>query len=793
MGQKFPNNKLFKQAYKLFNEERFEEALPLFLKLDTTLLKNNFYVKYYIGACYLNTKYDKKKAVPYLDYALKNRKEWMPKAVFLDLAKLYHLTYKFDKSEEMIDNFLGLANSKEDSSNIQYALLLKKIDERAKKYYNDSLNYFTYKIRYPISTDKCSEHNAYTTADGQLLFFTRTYLYKDSLILKDSVSKIFFAIKNDTVWNTPVAIKFDSLPNKDIELVGCSWNGQYLFLKIGKGNNSDIYYAKISGKKCDSLVKFPEGINSQFYEGGISFLPEKDIYYFSSNRPGGYGGKDIYKIVRNKDGSWGNPVNMGPTINSSYDEDYPFINPLGKVLYFTTNNPNITIGGYDIMRSEYSETNNSWSVPENMGYPINSTANDINLTTNAEGNTAYFSSTTNSNKGLYDLYYSEIESDIPYTMIKGFIYRKDTHKPISCKIKVYDVQNQKIVKYVYNPNPKTGRYLMILPPNKDYLMVVEAEGFKPYMLEIHVPHQSYFYELYQEILLEPITLLSEKNNIGEKIKVHNIFYDTKRFFTEDTSELGNIAKTKNYDVLINTVYDIVNLTDSAGLYYVNSLYSDKKQQKKMSAYEKNIKYNRLLNLVTKAIENTDTVLLSKIEENTAHKDIRETEYYYPENNKNDTSFLKKVIIGKDTLYVASVIKENTNNTNSIYTDITKGETQLKKTETDSIKKEIFTYSIYYSVNSSKISDMVKKKLLKIINLIKNNAKLYVELYGYASEEGEESYNRQLSYKRAFEVNRFFKKHGIEDKKIIINAQGELKGKNWRKNRRVDIKIIEKLK
>ena len=292
--QTFSQNvkKNYKKAYKLFNEEKFEAALPLFLKLDT-IKKDDFHIKYYIGACYLNTKYEKHKAIPYLEYALEKGKNLLPKTVFLDLARIYHLTYQFDKSIQMIENFLDLAKSQEDSNEIKFAKQLLKIDYRAKKIYADSLKYTTEKLPYPINTRDNSEYSAFISADGNILFFTRTYFYKQTDFIKDSITVILKSEKINNHWSFPKKI---SLPTKlTPQLVGISYDGKFLFLKITDKNNSDLYIAKVNDYKCDSLVKLPNEINSKFYEGGLTFTPEGDIFYFSSNRPGGYGGKDIYK------------------------------------------------------------------------------------------------------------------------------------------------------------------------------------------------------------------------------------------------------------------------------------------------------------------------------------------------------------------------------------------------------------------------------------------------------------------------------------------------------------------
>ncbi len=787
----FPQSekKLFKKAYQLFNEEHFEEALPLFLQLDS-IKKDDFYIKYYLGACYLNTRYEKHKALPYLEYALKHGKKLLPKTVFLDLARLYHLTYQFEKSNQMIQNYLKLADTQEDSGDIQFARQLIRINNRAQQIYADSLKYATEKLPYPINTPNNSEYGAFISADGNIMYFTRTYFHKHTKILRDSVTKILKSEKENGNWTYPKEIILPENTSNTAVLVGISYDGNFLFLKIGEGNNSDLYTTKVRGYKCDSLVKLPDVINSPFYEGGLSFTPEGDIFYFSSNRPGGYGGKDIYKVVRHKDGTWSQAENMGPSINTPYDEDFPFIHPGGNLLYYASNSPDYTIGGYDILKVKYSAEKHSWSLPENVGFSINTPDDDIGFVTNAEGNIAYYSSKINNEKGFYDIYKAEIEASIPLTMIKGFVYRKDTKQPIESHIKIYDKSNNSIVKYVYNPNPHSGRYIMILPPGKDYIMVVEAKGFYPYVIEIHVPHQSYFYELYQEILLEPI-IFNQTDTLGEKITVNNIFYDTDKFFKSDTANAKAIAKAKNYESLLNIVHDLVNLTDSVGINYLNMLYADKSHSKQEQA-NKNKKYERLIKLVNKAINETDTTILKRLEENTAFKDKRKAEFYYTENH-NDSTYLKTVIVGNDTIKVARIIKIkkgfSPTNLYEILTPPSPGTPEEKKTKLKHIK----TLTIYYNSSEFKVPDNYYPMLEELTTLLKHNKNLIIALHGYADQQGNKSYNQNLSYKRAFEVSRFFKEHGIQGKRVQLFAHGELKSGNMKKNRKVEIKIFEKVK
>lgn len=173
--------------------------------------------------------------------------------------------------------------------------------------------------------------------------------------------------------------------------------------------------------------------------------------------------------------------------------------------HFFTSDGHITMGGRDIFKSTL--VGNAWSSPESMGYPVNTTANDNYFTLLADGTRAYFSSDRKGGMGAQDIYYIDMpkeSANIPLTMIKGKILDADSGKPIPTKIYLIDNDTDKKLDFVYSPDPETGAYLVILPPAKNYDMVIESEGFLPYTLNVNVPNQTYFYELFQQIKLKTI-------------------------------------------------------------------------------------------------------------------------------------------------------------------------------------------------------------------------------------------------------------------------------------------------
>ena len=176
-------------------------------------------------------------------------------------------------------------------------------------------------------------------------------------------------------------------------------------------------------------------------------------------------------INRKEDGTWGVPVNLGKNINSRDDEDAPFIHPNKTYLFFTSNGHK-TMGGYDIFRSELK--NDVWGKPINMGYPVNSPADDNYFTLIADGSGGYFSSDRKGGKGGQDIYRMDMPEDfetIPLTMIKGRILEAETERPLDTKI--YMIDNETKEKLDYED------FLTRLEPEYKRLEILNVKHRKP--------------------------------------------------------------------------------------------------------------------------------------------------------------------------------------------------------------------------------------------------------------------------------------------------------------------------
>lgn len=244
----------------------------------------------------------------------------------------------------------------------------------------------------------------------------------------------------------------------------------------------DLYVTELGDDgKWSDLQKYGKEINSQYIETSACFSSDTSEIYFSSNRPGGYGGKDIYRIKKLPNGKWSMPYNLGSAINTEYNEDDPFLHPDGVTLYFSSDGHK-TIGEYDVFRSTLNSETNEFSLPENLGYPINSVGNDRFFVLSGDGKHGYYSSEKEDTKGSSDIYVIDTRFGDNDMLVKhAYIYKNEL--PGKAKITLLDNENKKIAG-IYHSNSKTGKFILLMNPLKSYKAIVEEEGFNTVVIEI---------------------------------------------------------------------------------------------------------------------------------------------------------------------------------------------------------------------------------------------------------------------------------------------------------------------
>lgn len=245
--------------------------------------------------------------------------------------------------------------------------------------------------------------------------------------------------------------------------------------------SGDLYITKTDYEGWTNPQKLGKEINTPFIETSACFSNDTSVIYFSSNKPGGYGGKDIYRIKKLPNGTWSLPQNVGPSVNTDKDEDSPFLHPDGITLYFSSKGHN-TMGEYDVFKSVLNIETNQFTSAENLGFPINSVNNDIFFVLNSAGTRGYYSSIKQETFGGSDIYTIDMRfGDNDLKVKKGRVMAGST--PSKAKISIIDVETNQL-QGIYNANPKTGSFILALNPLKTYKAIVEEDGYQTMTLEI---------------------------------------------------------------------------------------------------------------------------------------------------------------------------------------------------------------------------------------------------------------------------------------------------------------------
>jgi tetratricopeptide (TPR) repeat protein len=462
----------------------YEDALTDYLQLLNEDSRNESY-NYNVGVCYLNNSMNKSKAVPYLEIVTRKEKH-DPNADYL-LGRAYQYANRFDDAVLAFKKFKADAkgtvfNLVDADLQIQHCInakelmkfpvdvMFQNLGSNINSEYSDYYPFVTSNESFLIYNTKRPEKNAEKMENGN---------YNNSIY----ISRV---VNGEYMKASPIGAPINS-GNAGMEVIGLSETGDNILLYmpegLGKGN---IYISKLD---VQGVYGKPEKLDAKINAAGdeiaASISSDGNTLYFASSRKGGMGGTDIY-ICKKLGKKWSEPMNAGKEINTPYDEDFPNISPDGKILYFSSKG-HTSMGGYDIFKSSFDETTNTYTSPKNIGYPINTTDDDMNFRISKNGKYGYIASAKNGGQGDFDIYrvtFNEVESD--YSVVIGGISAKD-----GSEINYSDVfisVNDNITKELmgnYLPNPATGRFVVILPPGK-YQMLIDAPGYKSVKKNIEV-------------------------------------------------------------------------------------------------------------------------------------------------------------------------------------------------------------------------------------------------------------------------------------------------------------------
>lgn len=266
--------------------------------------------------------------------------------------------------------------------------------------------------------------------------------------------------------------------------VAISPDGQRMIVYRTSENiaTGDLYITSIGNDgKWQALQKMNEKINSPHIETSACFSNDTAEIYFSSDRPGGLGGKDLYRIRKLPNGQWSEAMNLGSNVNTATDDDAPFMHPDGVTLYFSSKGHN-SMGDFDVFKTTWSRDSNSFSPAENLGYPINDVGADIFFVLSVDGQRGYYTTSRTDDMGGTDLYEIDTRFSPTDLMVRtGHIILGNGYG--RGRITVTEKQSGEL-NGSYSSHPESGRFILALSPHKTYEAVVGAEGFKEQRLTL---------------------------------------------------------------------------------------------------------------------------------------------------------------------------------------------------------------------------------------------------------------------------------------------------------------------
>ena len=457
--------------------EEYKDALPLYMDLLKINPINSNY-KYRIGQCLINMEGRKKDAISYLEAAVK------------DINPRYK-EGKFKETQAPYDSYYYLANAYRvnnelDKALVTYEIFRKNLDP---KVYDtavvnqqiESCRNAMELMKVPlyvkrnnlgdVINDQYSDLNPVVSGDQKIMVYNKLTPFQEALMFTRNVNG---------KWTTPRNIIPDLGLGQESGnyATSLSNDGKELYVyRRGDDYDGSIFVTKrIGDDKWSNLVKLNDNINTKYWESHASVSHNGKKLYFTSNRKDSHGGLDIYVSERDSADAWGPARNLGSVINTPYNEESPFLGQDDKTLFFSSRG-HFNIGGYDIYYSTLME-NGLWSVPLNLGYPLNTTDEDVFFAPVNDGYQAYYALIDTGGYGLSDIYRIEIFSkDHPRKFfVRGIVKVKDLMSIFGDSVKVSALNledpNAKVVVYT---NPVTGEYKFELPQGK-YSITYEANG-----------------------------------------------------------------------------------------------------------------------------------------------------------------------------------------------------------------------------------------------------------------------------------------------------------------------------
>lgn len=625
------NAQLIMEATKAYDDAR--DSYVMAADADTTYEKANFEA----GHIYLIT-INKQQAVKYLQRVYRQDPEYKFDLEYM-IGKAYQYGMEWDKATEFYNRYkekLAKKPNYQGKDKTPLSVVERSLHEceNGRAYTANPRNHSILNIGDEINSEFDDYGPVLNEAGTEIVFTTRRKdgnmnenVFDDNKPWED----VFIAKKEGGTWSKATNIGEPINTPTHNSNTALSADGKILFLYTDDGAGDILQSELQADGKWSVPEPLPGVINSSYSEKSVSISKDETALYFSSNRPGGFGGLDIYKATKNSKGEWSSVKNLGPKINTEYDEDGPFIDYDGLTLFFSSRGHE-GMGGYDIFKSIYSPGDNRWSEPENLGYPINTPDEDIYFIAAPDGKTCYYSSLKEEGMGYQDIYIITIPDGIKNTDLtpaQPVVATKDTtsntntvaeipvgpvkkdtvvaevpvetnntntqttvktpdppkqitplqyvvkvvdenNKLLNAKVRLVGAKDNVIVKSTQKDN--VTEFSIVSDASKDYRLSAELDGYVFYNQNIKIPGAG----TEPKTLNQAITLKKIAVNVTSVLR--NIYFDFNKatFKTESFSELNKLENMLRQNSSMKI--EIGGHTDGVGSANYNTLLSRKRAQ-----------------------------------------------------------------------------------------------------------------------------------------------------------------------------------------------------------------------
>jgi outer membrane protein OmpA-like peptidoglycan-associated protein/tetratricopeptide (TPR) repeat protein len=531
-AQKAGGKKDYKSTLKSAKEhlryEEFQQALPYvqeLLKEDA----NSAYYNFWMGKCLYIT-YKKNQALPFFEKVEKVNPD-IDREFYYWYGLTLHYNLYFDRAIESYRKDLeryepGSPEYVWVNNRISQCLYAKKLAKKA-----DAEQVKIENMGDRINTE-FSEHSPVISANDSVLVYTarrpeclgadpKTFFYDED---------IYVSHKKNGEWAEGTNIGRPVNATGHDATISLTADGQTLYIyRHKKAGGLYVTDYDDNEQKWHEPRAVEKPLNSKYYEASICQSADSSLMFFTSDRPGGFGGRDIYYVQKTGKNKWSEPKNLGSNINTPFDEDAPYFHPDGKTLYYSSNGP-ASMGGFDIFVTELStEDQTGWLSPLNMGAPVNTPDDDIYFVLAQDGRSGYYASGMEGGYGEKDIYHI-LFPYYPYPRryhiveLAGLVQDVHTLDTLKAMVKLIDLETHKVLDSILT-GTDSSRYYFILEPQRTYSLVATAEGYNSVTEELKTPileDEDVFLEK-NMFLLKPELPAEELPR--QMVEIQHIYYD----------------------------------------------------------------------------------------------------------------------------------------------------------------------------------------------------------------------------------------------------------------------------